>query len=275
MHPMVPAAHVVTKRRRDTADTFTLELAPAQGGTTCEPFQPGQFNMLMVHGVGEVPISVSARAQDAGSVTHTTRNVGTVTRALAALRTGDALGVRGPFGRGWPVDESEGRDIVVVAGGIGLAPLRPAIEHVASRRDRYGRVALLYGARTPADLLYRADLDRWSLRRDIQVLVTVDRAAGAWHGRVGVVPPLVKQLAFDREHTSAWICGPEVMMRYAAMELVGRGVPDDRVSVSLERNMKCGIGHCGHCQLGPTLLCRDGPVLGWDRAAPLVALSEL
>lgn len=275
MDPMLPQPYTVRMRREDTADTFTLDLAPAEPGQPVPPFAPGQFNMLLVHGVGEVPISICGAAEGTPGFAHTTRHVGTVTGALARLAPGDGLGLRGPYGRGWPVDAAEGGDLVVVAGGIGLAPLRPGLEHVAARRERFGRVALVYGARTPADLLYRADLDRWALTHDIEVIVTVDRAAGTWHGRIGVVTSFLRGVAFDPTRTSAWLCGPELMMRYAAAALEERAVPPNRIHVSLERNMKCAIGHCGHCQLGPDFLCREGPVLPWSHVSRRIAIPEL
>ena len=183
---------------------------------------------------------------------------------------GDVVGVRGPFGRPWPVDEAEGRDVVIVAGGIGLAPLRPALLHVLARRERYGRVTLLYGGRAPEQLLFREQLAGWRAREDLDVGVTVDMARGGWRGRVGVVPALVPGARLDPENTTAMICGPEIMMRASASALTDRGVPASSIHISMERNMQCGFGRCGHCQLGPTLICRDGPVYPLDDHRPLV-----
>jgi NAD(P)H-flavin reductase len=183
--------------------------------------------------------------------------------------------VRGPFGNAWPVDAATGSDIAIVAGGIGLAPLRPAIYHVLSRRAEYGDVALLYGSRTPADLLYRRELERWRSRFDVQVGVTVDRATDDWRGEVGVVPKLITAARFNPGSAVGMVVGPEIMMRFAAEALLERGVPADRIYVSMERDMQCGLGHCGHCQLGPTLICRDGPVYRWDEVAPLQEVREL
>jgi NAD(P)H-flavin reductase len=173
------------------------------------------------------------------------------------------------------VESAAGSDIVIVAGGIGLAPLRPALRAVLDRRGAYGEVALLYGSRTPSDLLYRTELQRLRGRFDLQVDVTVDTADRGWQGKVGVVPKLVDTARFDPASTVAFVCGPEIMMRFTARALLERGVPADRIHLSMERNMRCGLGHCGHCQLGSTLICRDGPVYRYDEIEPLMAVREL
>ena len=265
---MVPVSYRVARRRRETHDTWTLELEPVR--EALEPLAPGQFAMLYAFGKGEVPISVSRLP-----LVHTIRAVGTVTAALCDLRRGDVVGVRGPFGTAWPVEAAEGADVVVVAGGIGLAPLRPAIDHVLAHRERYGRVVVLYGGRSPEELLYTAELERWRGRFDVEVGVTVDQADAGWLGRVGVVTTLVPRADFDPASTVAMICGPEVMMRFAVAALQERGVPAEAIYVSLERSMKCAIGLCGHCQLGPEFICHDGPVFPWDRVEPLLRVREL
>jgi NAD(P)H-flavin reductase len=268
---MVPAPFRVVRRRRETGDTWTLELEPV-GGERLEA-APGQFAMLYAFGVGEVPISISGDAD--GPLAHTVRAVGAVTDAICAARPGAVLGVRGPFGNSWPLDEAVGADVVIVGGGIGLAPLRPALYHVLRHRGEYGGVVLLYGSRTPADLLYRTELERWRGRFDVDVGVTVDAAAGEWRGRVGVVPRLIAGAHFDPASSVALVVGPEVMMRFTVDALRDRGVPTDRIYLSLERNMRCGLGHCGHCQLGPTLICRDGPVYRHDEVERLMTVREL
>jgi NAD(P)H-flavin reductase len=268
---MVPEPFRVTRRRRETRDTWTLELEPVEGAPL-DP-APGQFTMLYAFGIGEVPISVSAAGE--GPLVHTVRAVGPVTRAICASPPGSVLGVRGAFGNAWPVNEAAGRDVVIVAGGIGLAPLRGAVHEIVRRRGEYGDVALLYGSRTPADLLYRNELQRLRGRFDLQVEVTVDAAEAGWRGRVGVVPKLVTGAAVDPAETVAFLCGPEVMMRFAARALLDRGVRPERIFLSMERNMRCGLGHCGHCQLGPTLICRDGPVYRYDAMVELMAVREL
>jgi NAD(P)H-flavin reductase len=261
----------VRENGRETADTFTLVLDP--GG---EPFAfaPGQFNMLYAFGEGEAPISISGDPAEPRRLVHTVRAVGNVTRALERLRRGDAVGVRGPFGRPWPVEAAKGHDVVILAGGIGLAPLRPAIHHVLAHRAQYGRVVVLYGARTPADLLYPRQLQEWRGRFDVEVEVTVDRSGADWQGSVGVVTRLLPRAPFEPSRAMAFVCGPELMMRFAVAELVRRGMDADRVFVSLERNMKCGTRHCGHCQLGPFFVCHDGPVFPHAMVAPFLAIRE-
>lgn len=272
---MRPAVYTIGHVRTETDDTFTVELTPADGGATMT-FAPGQFNMVYVPGAGEIPISISGDPANPGRLLHTTRVVGSVTRAMRQLSAGDVMGVRGPFGVGWPTEAAaDGKDVVIVAGGIGLAPLRPALYRLLAERHRYGKIVLLYGTRTPADLLYRRELELWRARLDLEVFVTVDRASGRWHGNVGVVTTLIPKAPFNRDQTIAMICGPEVMMRFTAMKLHERGVPDNRIYVSLERNMKCGIGLCGHCQCGPTFICKDGPVYRYDRVKHLFATREV
>lgn len=271
--PMLPRLVQVERTRRDTRDTFTLELSLVDGGHL--DFRPGQFTMLCAFGIGEVPISISGDPSGNGLLEHTIRNVGSVTRALVATPRGGVLGVRGPFGTGWEVERGEGGDVVFVTGGIGLAPLRPAVLHVVAHRERYSRVLLLYGARTPEDVLFAPDLERWQADSDVEVAVTVDNAPHDWRGRVGFVTQLIPRAGFDPSRAAAYVCGPEVMMRTAALALRDRGVRADRIRLSMERSMKCGVGLCGHCQLRELFLCVDGPVLGFDRLEPLLSHWEL
>jgi len=270
--PMAPRPCRIRRVTRESRDTFTLEIDP---GNESPGFAPGQFNMLYVFGVGEVPISVSGDPTDRRRLLHTTREVGVVTGAMGRLRRGASIGVRGPYGRPWPLERAAGRDVVVVAGGIGLAPLRSALYEIVARRRDFGSVVLLYGARSPEDILFRRDLDRWQASAGIVVSVTVDHAIGAWPGRVGVVPTLISHAPFDAANAVALICGPELMMRFTADALLQRGVGRERVFVSLERNMKCAVGFCGHCQFGPSFVCKDGPVFAYDRVERLMALREI
>ena len=272
--PMLPVPYRIHKRRQELSDTFTLELTPADGSHSL-PFGPGQFNMLYAFGAGEVPVSISGNPANPATLIHTIRAVGPVTEALWDLKSGGVLGVRGPFGTDWPVAEAEGSDVVIVAGGIGLAPLRPAIYHVLDQRKKYGDVCIYYGARTPEDILYRAELEKWRGQFDLTVDVTVDRATGKWAGKVGVVTRLLARGGFDPLQTIALVCGPEIMMRYAIKSLNQHGVANDRIYVSMERNMKCAIGFCGHCQLGPYFICKDGPVFRFDRIEPLFEIRQL
>ncbi len=261
----------VLRVRRETHDTWTLTLDT--GGPFA--FAPGQFNMLYVPGVGEVPISISGDPTSPGPLVHTLRAVGAVTRALCSLKPGDLVGVRGPFGTPWPVDRAEGLDVVIVAGGIGLAPLRPALYYLLHQREWYGKIVLLYGARSPRDLLYRRELERWRGRFDLVVEVTVDHADPSWRGHVGVVTRLIPEVSFDPWNTLALVCGPEIMMRFTAQALLDRKVPPENLYLSLERNMQCGVGLCGHCQLGPFFVCKDGPVFAYPRVAPFLGKREV
>jgi NAD(P)H-flavin reductase len=269
---MVPRLFRLVHRRQDTADTFTVLLEPVDGVPL--GFAPGQFTMLSAFGVGEVPISVSGDAHAPGPLQHTVRDVGAVTHALARAEVGDLLGVRGPFGTGWDVTDGRGGDVVIVAGGIGLAPLRPAVLELLAEREQYRRVVVLYGTRSPDDLLFADELSEWELQ-GVEVLVTVDYGPPSWPGRVGLVTTLVPRAGFDPTRTLALVCGPEVMMRHVATALVDRGVRTDRVRVSLERNMRCGVGLCGHCQYRELFVCVDGPVLGYARVEHLLSCREV
>ena len=276
VEPMAPRLFRVRRITREIHDTVTLHVEPAERDGEVS-FAAGQFNMLYLFGLGEVPISISSDPAEPRVLAHTVRAVGPVTNALCRLKRGQMLGVRGPFGSGWPLREAVGGDVVIVAGGIGLAPLRPILYHLLAHRDQYGRIVLLYGARTPRDLLYERDLARWRGRFDVQIEATVDAAdtGDGWRGHVGVVTTLIPRAEFDPAETTAVVCGPEVMMRYTIADLQKRGLPPDRVYLSMERNMKCAIGLCGHCQFGPTFVCKDGPVFRYDRIAGLLKAWEI
>ncbi|HSB11765.1 MAG TPA: FAD/NAD(P)-binding protein [Blastocatellia bacterium] len=272
--PMLPRPFSVKQVVRDTHDTFTLKLQP-KGESVAPAFAPGQFNMLYVFGAGEVPISISGDPSKPKTLVHTTRAVGMVTKAMSSLRRGDVIGVRGPFGSCWPLEESAGKDVVIVAGGIGLAPLRPAVYHLLSQREKYGKVALLYGTRSPNDILFKQELEQWRARFDFDVFVTVDRGIDGWRGSVGVVTTLIPRAPFDPAGAVALLCGPEVMMRFTVMELQKRGIAADRIYLSLERNMKCAVGFCGRCQFGPSFICKDGPVFRYDAIRDLFGKREI
>ena len=278
--PMLPQPYRVQRMRREIPDTFTMELEPADG-SEIPPFATGQFNMLYVFGVGEIPISISGDPAKRKPLVHTTRAVGTVSKAMRELKSGDVIGVRGPFGSHWPIEQAIGKDVVIVAGGIGLAPLRSMVYQVTAEREKYNHVVLLYGARTPQDILYRRELERWRASLDksgsygLEVYVTVDRATGAWRGSVGVVTRLIPRASFDPQKTVALVCGPEVMMRFTAVELEKRGIAAEQIYVSMERNMKCAVGLCGHCQYGPNFVCKDGPVFQYSRVQSLLTKREI
>jgi NAD(P)H-flavin reductase len=272
--PTMPRGFRITKMQRESADVFTLHASSPVAGEVLA-YSPGQFNMLYAFGTGEVPISIAGVTTDETSWIHTVRAVGTVTRAMANLRSGDAVGVRGPFGSGWPLREAVGKDVLLIAGGIGLAPLWGLLQAILVQRERFRNVVLLYGTRAPGDLLYRRALDRLQRNSGIYVGTTVDRAGEEWRGHVGVVTALIPRAPFDPANALAMVCGPEVMMRFTVRELQRRGLPAERIFLSLERNMKCAIGLCGHCQFGRELICRDGPVFRYDRLRPWFDIAEL
>ncbi len=270
---MMPTSYVVADRRQELEDTWTLELEPA-GDDGVGAFGPGQFSMLYAFGAGEVPISVSGGGEAGGRIGQTVRAVGAATRAICTMEPGAHVGVRGPFGSSWPLQQAEGGDVVVVAGGIGLAPLRLAVNRLIAKRDSYRAVALLYGARSPDEMLFFDELQSWR-EAGIDVKFTVDTAESEWDGRVGLVTKLIPITGFQGPRTTAMVCGPEVMMRFVSQALQDRGVPLDNIHVSLERNMKCAIGHCGHCQLGHRFVCKDGPVFPVGRIGTLLGVREL
>jgi len=261
---------VSTVHETDVTVTMTLE-------AESEPvpaIAPGQFNMLWSWGVGEAPISASATTGE-GVLVHTVRDVGGVTGALCAKERGDVVGIRGPFGRGWDVDSARDGDVVIVAGGIGLAPLRPVVHAALAERSAFRGVSLVVGARSAEELLFRSELDGWWREGAITVRTIVDRGSEDWQGNVGIVTNELPRVPIDPGRTVAMVCGPEVMMRFVALHLVERGVAAERIQVSLERNMQCAIAHCGHCQLAGSFVCTDGPVVTWDVAQPLLEVREL
>ncbi|MFI2184439.1 FAD/NAD(P)-binding protein [Streptomyces sioyaensis] len=267
---LAPFPYRVTGRTDETPDTAEIVLEPM--ASALPPFVPGQFAMVYAFGIGDIPLSLS-RIEES-RLTHTVRAVGAVSGALHGLRPGATVGVRGPFGTGWDLSAAGGRDLLIVAGGLGLAPLRPLVDDALAGPQRYGRLNVLIGARTPGDLLCARDIGAWRAA-GARVQVTVDRPDDSWRGEVGVVTALLDRAAFDPDGAAAFLCGPEVMIRATARDLAHRGLAPDRIRVSLERTMHCGTGHCGHCQLGPLLLCRDGPVVTWARAESLLSVREL
>ena len=272
--PMLPSQFRIRRIRRELADTFTLELESLNDHTVMQ-FLPGQFTMLYHFGVGEVPISISGNPGQPETLVHTIRAVGTVTHAMQKLKKGDVVGVRGPYGTAWPVKEARGDDVVIVAGGIGLAPLRPAIYEILTHRELYGNVAILYGTRTPDTILYRDELEKWRSRFDMEVQVTVDNADATWRSSIGVVTKLISRTNFDPMDTTALVCGPEIMMRFATIELLRQGISTDDIYISMERNMQCAIGYCGHCQYGPAFICKDGPVFQYSQIERWLSQTEI
>jgi NAD(P)H-flavin reductase len=271
---MLPEPHRVRQLIKETPDTFTLTLE-SSGAAGESPFRPGQFSMLWVFGVGELPISISGDPAERDRLVYTVRSVGNATHALVGRKAGDSVGVRGPFGTGWPVEAARGRDVIIVAGGIGLAPLRPVIYDVLHNRKEYGRLVVLYGARSPRDLLFRKELAAWARQPDTQILVTVDYGGLSWRGHVGVVTTLFKYARLHPARSVAMLCGPEIMMRFVTRELETQGLARADIYLSMERNMKCAVGFCGHCQYGPHFICKDGPVFPYEQMRPLLEKYEL
>jgi NAD(P)H-flavin reductase len=272
---MVPRPFTIRRVIRENHDTITVHLIDPNASDGFR-FAPGQFNMIYLFGVGEVAVSISSDPTKPKPLAHTVRAVGTVTEPLTAQKRGASLGVCGPYGSGWPLDQAarRGSDLLLLAGGIGLAPLRPVIYHVLHHRKQFGRFTLLYGARTPADLLYAKELERWQTQPRFIVRAIVDRAGRSWLGPVGVLTDLLRATEIDPANTIAMMCGPEAMMRFAQRELRERGLADEDIFLSMERNMKCATGVCGHCQFGPAFVCKDGPVFPLNRIAPFLGIRE-
>jgi NAD(P)H-flavin reductase len=273
-HPLAPLPYVVKHQTSETSDTTTLVLSPANGGRVPRA-APGQFNMVYVFGVGEAAISLSGDSTDSANVVHTVRNAGRITAAIAQAPPGQIVGVRGPYGRGWPLDEARGRDVVLIAGGLGLPPLRPVLYELLAHRSDYGRIEVIYGARTPKDLVYYDQIQEWRRRPDLRFQVTVDAADREWYGDVGLVTARIPDLRVDAGNTIVFLCGPEIMMRFSGRDLEARGIPRTSIWLSMERNMKCAVGICGHCQFGPEFVCRDGPIFRYDVVHDWLNLREL
>lgn len=272
----VPVSAEIVDIKRENFNTLTYQMRIVEDiHRQNYRFLPGQFNMLYVPGVGEAAISISSDPEETETIGHTVRVVGSVTRAIERMGVGGIVGLRGPFGRGWPIDMLKGQDVVIVAGGIGLAPMRPAIYTLLKHRDLFGRVMLLYGCRSPDDRVFAAELEKWAEDEAIQVLVTVDNATGGWVGPVGVVTNLLQRIRVNAEKTMVMVCGPPILNRVAAWQFLQLHVPPDRVYVSLERNMNCGFGRCGHCQYGRKFVCTDGPVFNFNEVADIFGKEEI
>lgn len=269
---MIPAAAKLRSVTKENHDTFSLVLDAPEGS---QPFKPGQFSMLYVFGAGELPISISGDPQHPDRLVYTVRSVGPVTCQLVTRKPGECIGVRGPFGASWPLEQARGKSILIVAGGIGLAPLRPAVYSILRRRGDYDRLIVLYGARSPRDILYKKELNAWGMLPGNQVLAAVDYGGVSWRGPVGVVTTLFRSVRLNPAETVALLCGPEIMMRYSLRDLLVRGFPPENIALSMERNMKCAAGFCGHCQLGPYFVCKDGPVFSYPALKDDLDVYEL
>ncbi len=261
--------------REETANTRTFTFAEGDPAwQTATPGLPGQFNMLYAPGYGEAAISLCGLPDQPGTCLHTIRLAGDVTQALFRMQPGDTVGCRGPFGRGWPLEECENHDVILVGGGIGLAPMRSLVDWLM-RQPRSGRDHLLLGARSPELLLYREEFDSWR-QKGLQVLETVDRGSSDWSGNIGAVPLLLDRLENEAlQQALVLICGPEIMMRYTAQAALDRGIPPERIWLSMERHMNCAVGLCGRCQWGSHLVCTRGPVLRYDEIQHQLHISSL
>ncbi|HTI13505.1 MAG TPA: FAD/NAD(P)-binding protein [Dictyobacter sp.] len=273
-NPMLPRLYHILHRQKELANTFTFILEPCDNATA-PAFASGQFNMLYIFGIGEIPLSISGDPTHTDLLIHTVRSVGNVSQATCALKPQDIVGIRGPFGNPWPIEQARGKDLLLIAGGLGLAPLRPVMYQILAQREQYRNVTLLYGARTPEDILYRKECESWRAHLDLDIAITVDRAPTTWRGSIGVVTRLIPRAHFEPQNTIAFICGPEIMMRFSATELEKQGIATEAIYVSMERNMKCAIGFCGHCQYGSAFICKDGPVLPYSHVRNLFFLREI
>jgi NAD(P)H-flavin reductase len=273
--PMLPIQYRIKSKTLENQDTFTFELLPLDPEGNFR-FLPGQFNMLYLFGMGEVAISISGDSEKALQIVHTIRAVGTVTKAMQNLQAGDVIGVRGPFGSSWPIETAKGKDVLVIVGGIGLAPLRPVLYYLMAHREDYGQVSLLYGARTPKDQIFMSEYSEWSKKLAVYTTVDrVDKTKNNWQGQVGVVTNLIAKAKFDASNSVAMICGPEIMMRFVGLKLKDLGMNLENIFISMERNMKCAIGFCGHCQLAGTFICKNGPVYTYQEMQKYLELREV
>ena len=271
MNPYAIHAARIAEKLQEAPGIYTFRLLfEDEAMASAFAFAGGQFNMLYVAGVGEIPISIVSDPDRAHELDHTIRVVGRVSEVIGNMQEGDTLGIRGPFGNGWPLDEARGQDVLVVTGGLGCAPVAGAIEYIFRRREQYGSVKIMHGVKKPQDLLFRERFDVWRQNPDTEVLLASDVAGRTWHYHIGVVTELFDEVEMEPERSIVMMCGPEMMMRLAAEHLGRRGMPHERIYLSMERNMQCGIGLCGHCQIGPYFACKDGPVIRYDRIAPFL-----
>lgn len=271
---MIPLLFRVVSAKRETIDTVTTVFETVDGSDVF-PYKVGQFNMVYIFGVGEIPISISGDPGDRRRLIHTTRDVGLVSKAVCELKPGDVVGVRGPYGSCWPIEKAYGKDLVLVAGGLGMAPLRSTVYTALANRDKFKRLLLMHSAHRPENLLYWEELEHWRARFDFEVDIIVGHADHTWHGNIGYVTKFIPNALFDPENSMVFICGPEVLMRFSALDFEKRGVSGDRIYLASERNMKCGIGLCGHCQFGPHFMCKDGAIFSFDTIRDLMTKEEI
>ena len=266
--PHFPHVAVIDQRIQEAPSIFTLRLQYEDTGVQeAFEFAPGQFNMVTLFGVGEIPISIVNDPLDSHFFDHTIRVVGRVSEGMSKLQPGDRLGIRGPFGRGWPMDRIKGKDVLLITGGLGCAPLVSVIRYLLRRRDDYGHVHILQGVKHSNDLIWREQYDEWAKIRDVNIMLAADVAEKGWTGQQGMVTELIDQISLRPQRTVVLLCGPELMMLAAVASLRELEIQDSNIWFSMERNMQCGIGQCGHCQIGPQYVCQDGPVFCYSEMA--------
>ena len=265
INPYLPFEATIVERIQETPTIFTLRLRLCNSDHCDYSFKPGQFNMLYLFGVGEIAISVVSDPEDDSCFDHTIRVVGRVTKAMSQLKTGDKIGVRGPYGRGWPLQKAEGKDVVLVTGGLGCAPVSSVIRYVMRRRGLFNHLVIMQGVKHKDDLIWQGQYDQWRKIPDTQVLLAAsDDKSARWPWYSGHVTSLMDQVEFEANNSIAMMCGPEAMMNAAVTELAKRDLSENDIWLSMERNMQCAIGHCGHCQYGDKFICEDGPVFSYN-----------
>jgi NAD(P)H-flavin reductase len=274
MNPYQPHEAIILERIQETPTLFTLRLKfTDEKIQDAYEFKPGQFNMLYLYGVGEIPISIVSDPEDSHIIDHTIRAVGRVSNAMANLKSGDRIGLRGPYGHGWPMLESQHKDVVVVTGGVGCAPVVSVINYIEQRRQDYGHLNILQGVKHTADFIWKNRYDKWRELPDTKVLLTASSGEALWPWHIGSVTTLFDQLEFDPNNVAVMMCGPEGMMRVVCDHMLDKRVAPSQLFLSMERNMQCAIGHCGHCQYGSRFICKDGPVFSYDKIRDLFEIK--
>jgi len=269
-NPYLPYEAIILERIEEAPSLFTLRIKLTDDALQdAYEFAPGQFNMLYLYGVGEVPISIVNDPDDSHVIDHTIRVVGRVTRGMNQLKAGDRIGLRGPYGHGWPVDAAKNKDIVIITGGLGCAPVVSVINYIEQRRDEYGHLNIVQGVKHTADFIWKQRYDKWRELNDTNVLLAADMGQPLWPFHIGPVTELFDQLQFNPQNTVAMMCGPEGLMRVACKHMLEHQVNAAQIYLSMERNMQCAVGHCGHCQYGSEFICKDGPVFSYDRIRTL------
>lgn len=268
--PYCPKQAIILERKQETPTVFTLRLQLTDADQQkAFRFQPGTFNMLYLYGVGEVAISIISDPLDTETFDHTIRAVGRVTRAISQLKVGDKIGVRGAFGRGWPLEQAKGKNVTIISGGIGCAPVVSVIHYIARRRADYGRLQIFQGIKHSSDMIFNEYFTRWQSIPQTEVVVAADKSESGWSWSTGRLVDTIKRTPLDPTNQVVMMCGPEVMMEFVVKELLSRGFDEQSIYLSMERNMECGIGQCGHCQIGPYFVCKDGPIFAYPQLKPL------